>query len=371
MFSLMKYIFFFIFISINLSISSQNEIKNGLYRIYHDNGQLKTIGKYEGGKKVGVWKDYYQTGELKSTYSYTKGKYNPESKSYFKNGNIEIERTFVHGKKIFKEYYESGELLFESIINGGYAKEYFKNGNLKSLGNYVNQELVGTWKRYYESGELEWEVEYLDSYKQGIYKHYYKTGQVKIEGQTKRNKKYGVERRYYKEGLMKWEGKYLNGVFHGKWKGFDKNGNQIHLINYKKGVASTKALVELSLTEIPLGRHEEIPVFPGCDNVLGFKNQRKCLSDKMNKHVTENFNTEIAEKIGLKGKQRVVAIFKIDKEGNITGKKSKAPHPLLEKEVIRVISLLPKMKSGYRMGKPVVVPYSLPIVFIVQGNTKK
>jgi protein TonB len=68
----------------------------------------------------------------------------------------------------------------------------------------------------------------------------------------------------------------------------------------------------------------------------------------------------------LSGKQRINVIFKIDKNGNVTGVRSRAPHPRLEKEAARVINLLPKMKPGRQRGKAVVVPYSLPITFKVQ-----
>ena len=57
---------------------------------------------------------------------------------------------------------------------------------------------------------------------------------------------------------------------------------------------------------------------------------------------------------------------KIDKKGNVTGVRSRAPHPRLEKEAARVINMLPKMKPGRQRGKAVVVPYSLPITFQVQ-----
>jgi len=52
--------------------------------------------------------------------------------------------------------------------------------------------------------------------------------------------------------------------------------------------------------------------------------------------------------------------------GNVIGVRARAPHPRLEKEAVRVINLLPKMKPGRQRGKAVIVPYSLPIIFQVQ-----
>lgn len=90
------------------------------------------------------------------------------------------------------------------------------------------------------------------------------------------------------------------------------------------------------------------------------------MSEKIQRFVQQKFNTDLAGDLGLSGRQRINVIFKIDRTGNIVGVRSRAPHPALEKEAARVISMLPKMKPGMQRGKAVTVPYSLPIVFQVQ-----
>ena len=84
------------------------------------------------------------------------------------------------------------------------------------------------------------------------------------------------------------------------------------------------------------------------------------------KRLPRKFNTDLASDLGLSGRQRINVIFKIDKNGNITGVRARAPHPKLEAEAARVINLLPKMQPGKQRGKAVTVPYSLPILFQVQ-----
>ncbi|MEM6517463.1 MAG: energy transducer TonB [Bacteroidota bacterium] len=118
--------------------------------------------------------------------------------------------------------------------------------------------------------------------------------------------------------------------------------------------------------EVPFSVIENVPVFPGCENEKGNNAKKQCMSDKISKFVQRKFNTELAGDLGLSGRQRVNVIFKIDKTGNITGVRARAPHPGLEKEAQRVINLLPKMKPGMQRGKAVIVPYSLPILFQVQ-----
>ena len=117
--------------------------------------------------------------------------------------------------------------------------------------------------------------------------------------------------------------------------------------------------------EVPFSVIENVPEYPGCEKGSN-ADKRKCMSDKIAKFVQRKFNTDLAGDLGLSGKQRINVIFKIDKKGNVTGVRSRAPHPRLEKEAARVINMLPKMKPGRQRGKAVVVPYSLPITFQVQ-----
>jgi len=117
--------------------------------------------------------------------------------------------------------------------------------------------------------------------------------------------------------------------------------------------------------DVPFSVIENVPVFPGCEKGSNSV-KRKCMSEKIQKFVNRKFNTELAGDLGLSGRQRISVIFKIDKTGTVTGVRARAPHPGLEKEAARVINLLPKMKPGMQRGKPVNVPYSLPIIFQVQ-----
>ena len=117
--------------------------------------------------------------------------------------------------------------------------------------------------------------------------------------------------------------------------------------------------------EVPFSVIENVPEYPGCEKGSNAE-KRKCMSAKIAKFVQKKFNTDLAGDLGLSGKQRINVIFKIDKNGNVTGVRSRAPHPRLEKEAARVINLLPKMKPGRQRGKAVIVPYSLPITFQVQ-----
>ena len=97
------------------------------------------------------------------------------------------------------------------------------------------------------------------------------------------------------------------------------------------------------------------------------------MSEKISEHIARNFNTDIANKIGLpNGLVKIFVSFKINTKGEVTNIEAKATHPELEKETVRVISLIPDLeRPGIQRGKPVVIPYALPIRFMVDNNSKK
>ena len=124
------------------------------------------------------------------------------------------------------------------------------------------------------------------------------------------------------------------------------------------------AETESDNVEVPFVVVDQVPVFPGCEDLTNDE-QKKCMSTKISTHVSENFNIKLANELGLKGRQRIKVLFKIDTDGNTVGVRSKAPHPTLEAEAVRVIENLPKMIPGEQNEEKVIVTYSLPIIFEV------
>lgn len=112
---------------------------------------------------------------------------------------------------------------------------------------------------------------------------------------------------------------------------------------------------------------ERVPIYPGCDENKSNAELKECMSNSITTHVGNNFNTNIAIHKNLVGIQRIAVVFKIDTNGEIIDVRARGPHPALEKEAVRVIKLLPKLKPGTQKGKPVVVPYALPIKFEVEA----
>ena len=112
---------------------------------------------------------------------------------------------------------------------------------------------------------------------------------------------------------------------------------------------------------IPFAVIEDVPVFPGCENVTKAE-KRACFEQKIQAHVVKNFKyPEISVEMGIQGKVYVQFIINVD--GSITNIKSRGPDQLLEKEAERIIAALPQMTPGKQRGMPVKVPFSIPVTF--------
>ncbi|NND51655.1 MAG: energy transducer TonB [Flavobacteriaceae bacterium] len=112
---------------------------------------------------------------------------------------------------------------------------------------------------------------------------------------------------------------------------------------------------------VPFSVVEKVPIFPGC---TGRSNAelKTCFQKKMQEHLIKHFKyPEVAMEMEITGK--VFVMFEINKDGVVSGIRSRGPDKLLEKEAERIISLLPKMIPGKQRGMAVRVPYSIPINF--------
>ncbi|MFQ3340602.1 MAG: protein TonB [Flavobacteriaceae bacterium] len=116
--------------------------------------------------------------------------------------------------------------------------------------------------------------------------------------------------------------------------------------------------------DVPFAVIEDVPIFPGCEKVSKAE-RRDCFQEQINKHIRKNFRyPEIAQEMGIQG--RVYVNFIIAKDGQITDIRMRGPDKNLEKEAQRIISKLPNMTPGKQRGRPVRVPFSIPITFRLQ-----
>lgn len=113
------------------------------------------------------------------------------------------------------------------------------------------------------------------------------------------------------------------------------------------------------------------PIYKGCKGNKSDLN--KCFSKGIQNFFSNNFNKDLPNQLGLKKEIYKLYIgFIINKEGNaVKVRASRAPHPKIEQEVIRVVKLFPKMIPGEKQGEKVGVKYSIPFLFRAKKKPKK
>ena len=138
--------------------------------------------------------------------------------------------------------------------------------------------------------------------------------------------------------------------------------NEIKVLRRKGFLNSINERTVVETETVSFMTIDKVPVFPGCE-----EGDKACFSKMVQKHFAKNFDSKMPKTLGLSpGKKRVFIGFKIDKEGDVVDIKARAPHPEIEKEVIRVMETLPKMLPGENEGKKVGVKYSIPFTLFVE-----
>ena len=141
------------------TFNDSNEI--AAVKFYNIEGVLESTGEMQGENRIGKWL-YFQTDgkTLMIEENYEVGVLNGEFKSYYKTGKITENLNYKNGKLHgnCKRYADNGNLLddlnYQEGKLQGLAKYYNIEGQLIYTGNYENDEKVGQWE-YFENGNKE------------------------------------------------------------------------------------------------------------------------------------------------------------------------------------------------------------------------
>jgi antitoxin component YwqK of YwqJK toxin-antitoxin module len=128
-----------------------NGLKDGEYITYYE-GKDSTFRKseihYKAGKLDGSYKLFYENGQLKSEEKFIADQVDGESLMYYENGQMAIQQKFKSGKPDgeWREWHDNGqERKVEKYVNGkreGEQKQYFKEGNVKSIAVFKADKMI-------------------------------------------------------------------------------------------------------------------------------------------------------------------------------------------------------------------------------------
>ncbi len=110
--------------------------------LYHENGQIMSIGIYRNEKKDSVWRNFGPSGRLSNTESYKADSLHGPKIIYFVPEDLEDKRQVVASITNFSN----------GTVEGEY-KEFFDDGGLRKVGNYVSGKRNGEWTSYHITGK--------------------------------------------------------------------------------------------------------------------------------------------------------------------------------------------------------------------------
>jgi antitoxin component YwqK of YwqJK toxin-antitoxin module len=202
---------------ISQGIIDEEGIKNGPWKDFYRDGQLKSEGIYNKDKRVGEWKFYYNNGQVEQSGKYNKnGKPDGLWKWNYPDGSLKREENFLNGlsEGIMTEYDEQSKIICQGEYIAGLeeGKWTYHTGDRWEEGTYRGGMRNGEWKSYYPDGKLSFEGNYIDDNPNGRHTWYWDNGNRKDEG------------------------KFIMGRKDGDWITFNYDGTPFLVISYKNGI---------------------------------------------------------------------------------------------------------------------------------------
>jgi antitoxin component YwqK of YwqJK toxin-antitoxin module len=146
-----------------------DDLKNGIWTVLYSNGKKMSETEYTNDEIVnGSYTEWYDNGQIKESKIYQNSKLNGIHSKWFSNGNSEIVLNYKNGEIVNGQYfyydkdgnilkecnYNNGILISEYLCAGktrnGDFTEYYNDGTKKMTGKYVN----GTRNVYQKYGAI-------------------------------------------------------------------------------------------------------------------------------------------------------------------------------------------------------------------------
>ena len=185
--------------------------RQGIWRGFYPNGQLRYEGQFKNDKCKGTFKYYDEQGNLKATNEFDKSGEKALNKTYAPNGRVIATGYYQNQKK-------EGEW------------KYFDeaSGQLRLVEDNKEGKVHG-WSKLYNpnNGVLAEETQYVEGQPEGQCRKYSNTGTLLMECQYHKGRLEGPTKTYYPSTALKEEGQYANGEKVGLWKTYNEDGDVI------------------------------------------------------------------------------------------------------------------------------------------------
>ncbi len=243
--------------------SDNRGLKQGIWREYYDNDNIKTESHYKNNILNGYYREYDEKERVLVAKFYNNGQVidkDPEKEikveivnQYDESGKIISSGGFIEGIPIgvhreysedesvidTKEFNESGNVISQGIMDekglkNEFWKFYYPNGAVHFEGNFNQSQRSGQWNFYYPNGKLEQTGNYRDGKTDGLWIWYYLDGNILREENYYLGKEDGMSVEYDQGGNIIAKGEYIEGNKEGEW--YFNVGDQVEKGNYSFGL---------------------------------------------------------------------------------------------------------------------------------------
>ena len=185
--------------------------RQGLWRDFYPNGQLRYEGQFKNDRCKGTFKYYDEQGNLKATNEFDKSGERALNKTYAPNGRMVATGYYQNQKKDGEwRYYDAN------------------SGQLRLVEDNKDGKVHG-WSRLYnpQNGVLSEETQYVEGQPEGLCRKYSDTGVLLMECRYHNRMLDGPVKSFYPNTALKEEGQYANGQKTGVWKTYNEDGDII------------------------------------------------------------------------------------------------------------------------------------------------
>ena len=198
-------------------IIDEEGIKDGVWKEFYLDANLRSEGSYEKGKKIGAWKFYYPDGKIEQEGTYNRqGNLDGTWRWYYETGNLWREQTYING------------------LEEGIYSEYDENNKLITNGEYIEGMEEGEWT--YDLGDHKEVGPYRSGMRNGKWKYFYPDGVPSFEGSFIDDNANGKQSWYWPNGKLKDAGDFIMGERNGDWVNYNEDGTPFLVISYKNGI---------------------------------------------------------------------------------------------------------------------------------------
>lgn len=213
--------------------------KEGPWKYYFNNKNIRDEIYYHEDKMVGIRRIYNPDGKLKTIEEYKEG-YIYKVKLFNSEGKMISSDTtgFPYGNLILK--YENGNTYCHTSYKNGkkHGKQYFyySNGFTKNIEEYVDGVQTGLEINYHSNGKPEYKCKYVNGDLDSTYTWFTESGQVEVRRNYKYDREDGTETYYAFNGKVEMTGNNKYDDREGWFEYFSADGNLQYRILYHMGI---------------------------------------------------------------------------------------------------------------------------------------